>query len=330
MSKALITGGAGFIGSHLAFRLLEAGYAVDLADDFSRGMRDETVASMEAAGAVRTLTVDLTRPHALTDFDRDYRLVVHLAAIVGVANVLARPYAVLRDNVAMLANVIELAQRQSDLARFMFPSTSEVYAGTLQHFSLPVPTPESTPLAVTDLAQPRTSYMLSKIYGEAMTRHAEIPFTIFRPHNVYGPRMGLSHVIPELLQRAHETDDGGSLEVFSVDHRRTFCYVDDAIELLVRAVEEESCSGETLNLGAPGPEVSIGEVADLVVRTVGKRLAIAARPATPGSPLRRCPDMTRTMELTGFRPQVDLETGIERTYAWYRTHLFDRPRVTAG
>jgi len=74
---------------------------------------------------------------------------------------------------------------------------------------------------VPDLSRPRTSYMLSKLYGEALCRHSGIPFTILRPHNVYGPRMGLSHVVPELIERAHGARDSDLLEVFSIGHRRT-------------------------------------------------------------------------------------------------------------
>ena len=72
--------------------------------------------------------------------------------------------------------------------------------------------------------------MLSKIYGEALVHQSGLPFTIVRPHNFYGPRMGLSHVVPQLLQRIHEAADGDELVVYSIDHQRTFCFIDDAVE----------------------------------------------------------------------------------------------------
>ena len=120
---------------------------------------------------------------------------------IGVTHVMEKPYSVLYDNIRMLGNIIDLARRQSNLLKFFYASTSEIYAGTLKHFNLSIPTPEETPLAITDLSHPRTSYMLSKIYGEAMCQQASIPFTIFRPHNIYGPRMGMAHVIPEQLRK---------------------------------------------------------------------------------------------------------------------------------
>ena len=120
---------------------------------------------------------DLLRPDALADLADDYTHVIHLAAILGVQNVLEQPYATLRDNVHLLEAALALAARQSRLERLVFASTSEVYAGSLELMDMPIPTPESTPLALPRLEQPRTSYMLSKIYGEAMVRHSGLPFT---------------------------------------------------------------------------------------------------------------------------------------------------------
>jgi UDP-glucose 4-epimerase len=326
VTRILITGGAGFIGLHLARRLVAAGCDVDLVDDFSRGVRDADLAALKAVGRVRVIQRDLRVPNALNDLGDAYQYVFHLAAIVGVARVVGQPYAVLADSVTMMQSAIAAARRQTAFERLVFLSTSEVYAGTLAHFSLPFPTPESTPLAVGPLAEPRTTYMLSKIYGEAMCQHADLPFTILRPHNVYGPRMGLAHVIPELLQRADAASPGDPLEVASVDHRRTFCYVDDAVEMMWSAACSPDCAGETLNVGVDEPEVLIGELAELVVDTVGKPLEIVALPATPGSPARRRPDVARTRALTGVGPQVELPDGLRRTYAWYRGNVFE-PRT---
>jgi len=327
LTRALITGGAGFIGLHLARRLVELGVDVDLVDDFSRGPEDAELDSLRARPGVRMIRRDLRVADALDDLGADFAYVFHLAAIVGVRRVVRQPYAVLDDNVAMLRAAVSLARRQTALERLVFVSTSEVYAGTLASSTLAFPTPEATPLTVAALTEPRSAYMLSKIYGEAMCHHAAVPFTIVRPHNVYGPRMGLAHVIPELLQRAHAAAPGESLEVASMDHRRTFCFVDDAVEMLWRAASSPGCRNATLNLGADRPEVSIGELARLIVETVDKPLEIVGLPATAGSPARRCPDTSRMTALTGYTAQVDLATGVARTYDWYRRCLFDREQA---
>jgi UDP-glucose 4-epimerase len=293
--------------------MVARGDAVDLLDSFARARLDEDLVELEASPSVRLLRLDLLEAGCLDRLDRDYERVVHLAAVVGVAHVLGAPLRTVRDNVAMTNHVLEWARGLPRLERLLFASTSEVYAGTLDTFGWTIPTPEDVPLTVTDVADPRSAYAISKLYGEALCQHSGIPFTIVRPHNVYGPRMGLSHVIPELLERAHHSPGDGRLEVYSVDHRRTFCFIDDAVEIIMRALDSPECAGETLNVGCAGPEVSIGELAALVIDTVGKPLTVRALPSTPGSPRRRCPDMTRTARLTRWSAQTGLRDGLRRT-----------------
>ena len=295
---------------------------MDLLDDFSRGVQDEALAALADDGA-RLWTADLGDRGALDGLPDTYSHVFHFAAILGVARVADRPYAVLRDNVVMLDNAIALATRLPGLRRLVFASTSEVYAGTLERYGLPFPTPESTPLTLPDLDRPRTAYMLSKIYGEMLCRHAGIPFTIVRPHNVYGPRMGLAHVVPELLQRAHAAPDGGELIVFSPEHRRAFCYVDDAVRSIARLAETPRAEGAVFNIGNAAAEASIGELARIVVETVGRRLRVIPGADTPGSPSRRVPDTRAAEAAAGIEPRVPLREGVERTYRWYREHVFD-------
>ena len=111
--------------------------------------------------------------------------------------------------------------------------------------------------------------------------------------------------------------------MFSVDHKRTFCFIDDGIEMIVRAALSPACLGETLNAGRGAPEIEVGELARIVIDTVGKRLTVAPRPATPGSPVRRCPEMKKMEELTGYSAQTTVEEGVRRTYDWYRPMVFD-------
>ena len=329
MIRALVTGGAGFLGFALGTHLHDRGAEVHLLDDFSRGSRDPALERFAKEPRTRVLTGDLRDPASLASLDRDYTHVYHMAAIIGVANVLQRPDAVLRENVAMHSHMLDFARTLPGLQRFLFPSTSEVYAGTLRYFDLPIPTPESVPLAITDLTEARTSYMLSKIYGEAMCHHSGLPFTIIRPHNVYGPRMGLQHVVPELLQRAYRAEPGGELQVFSVDHTRTFCYVDDAVELTRRLAEAPAGLGSTFNVGTATRELTIREVAETILRVVGKPLTIVPGPTTAGSPSRRAPDMTHAVNASGFDPKIEFEDGVRRTFAWYKREVFDAAPVGA-
>ncbi len=321
--KVLVTGGAGFIGFHLARALAADGFQVDLIDNLGRGVRDAELEALLAGGNTRLLTIDLCDPAAVRSLDDDYRHIYHLAAIIGVVHVLERPYDVLRDNTLMLANVIDLGRRQKALERLLFTSTSEVYAGSVAQLDLPIPTPETAVIALPALDQARTSYMLSKLYGEAMCLQSGLPVSIVRPHNVYGPRMGMVHVVPELLLKAYGTKDGGELPVASVHHSRAFCYVDDAVTMIRALVSAPEGADKVVNLGKQDEEISIGTLAKTIVETVGRKLTVKAMDVTLGSPSRRCPDMSSMKDLTGIVARVGLTEGVAKTFAWYRINVFD-------
>ena len=327
--RILITGGAGFIGFHLARHLKSAGHEVGLADNHVRGVRDPEFLELMSDNQISSTEVNLLDLGETMTLGEGFDAIFHLAAIIGVRHVQERPYDVLVHNTRMLENVISLAQSQQPSCRLLFASTSEIYAGTLKTFGLPIPTSEDAALTVTPLDLPRTSYMLSKIMGEAMVQHSGVPFTIFRPHNIYGPRMGLAHVIPEQLKKAFDASPGDVIPVFSPEHKRAFCFVDDAVEMLARMAFNDTCRGATLNLGAETPEVSIRELAQMCVGISGKKLTLNECPPTPGSPARRAPDMRTTAKLLDYEAKVSLRDGIKRTWIWYRENVFEAGGLTA-
>jgi len=325
--KILITGGAGFIGYHLTRKLAEEGHKVVIVDDFSRGVGDSFLKELQQLYDVELKTVNMLDKTVVDELESDYDYIYHLAAIIGVQNVLNRSYDVLSNNVILTINAINIARKQNHLNRILFASTSEVYAGTLNYFGLDFPTSEDTPLTVSDLKHPRTSYMLSKIYGEALIRQSNVPYTIFRPHNFYGPRMGMSHVIPELLRKAYHDDNDGKLQVYSADHKRTFCYIDDAIELITRLAICEEAIGQEFNIGNEKPEVTMREIGEIVIDLLGSKLEIEALPPSPGSPERRCPSMNKTIFYSKYEPQISLKDGIKKTFDWYKKYIFEGKEI---
>ena len=328
--KILITGAAGFMGLHLARRLLKDGYKVDLVDNLARGVHDiELQGVLDHWSTANFFNIDCLNSSNTQQLSNDYSYIFNMAAIIGVEHVMKRPYRVIVDNLNLLDNLIEVARRQKNLRRFFYPSTSEVTAGTLEYFELPIPTPEDVHLAITDLKRPRTSYMLSKIAGECLCHYSDIPYTIFRPHNVYGPRMGLAHVVPGQLEKAFNAKDGETVLVASIDQTRSFCYVDDAIEQLIRMMNTPLALGETLNLGTEKPEATILEVAKLCHSAVGRKVIIQEEASPSGSPKRRGPDMSHAFHITGYESQVSLEEGIQRTYKWYLDNIFSGQMLSA-
>jgi nucleoside-diphosphate-sugar epimerase len=328
LKKVLITGGAGFIGYHLAIKLLEDDYQIDLLDNFSRGVNDAHLVKLAKNERINCINFDLSQSGKISQLDQDYSYVYHLAAVIGVQHVLKAPYEVLTKNFILLQNALEISRQQKKLERFVFASTSEVYAGTLNHYGLKFPTPETTPLTISNLQQARTSYMLSKIYGEAMCQHSELPVTIIRPHNFYGPRMGLSHVIPELMKKAIRSDNG-LVDVYSVKHKRTFCYIGDAVEIIQLLAESVNTIGKVFNVGNDDEEITMGELAKKVIDLTGKDVAINPMPATPGSPERRCPSITKLKEAISYVKQYPLEKGLQETFDWYNINVFSGQVISA-
>ncbi|HET7344104.1 MAG TPA: NAD-dependent epimerase/dehydratase family protein [Methylomirabilota bacterium] len=318
MARILVLGAAGFIGCHLATRLADEGQALTLVDDFSRGRADAALQALRARPGVNFLEADLTAPGALAALPRAWDQVYMLAAVVGVRNVERDPARVVRTNLVALLNVLDWLPGQGET--LFFASTSETYAGSVARRLAPVPTAEDVPLLVEDVAAPRAAYAISKLAGEAAVIHAGrargLRHVIGRFHNVYGPRMGADHVIPELSLRAIRRED--PFRVYGPEQRRAFCHVSDAVEAMLRLVATDAAAGQIVNIGNDAEETVIDDLAALVLRRAGHRPAIERMPAPAGSVARRCPDLTRLRALTGFAPKTTLESGVAETFDWYR------------
>jgi nucleoside-diphosphate-sugar epimerase len=324
MKTVLISGGAGFIGLSLARAFAADGATVHVLDNLSRGKNDAELAAFHAQPATELIQLDLAAESTTDKLTTDYDAILHFAAIVGVANVMDRPYETLTLNVALTREVLRLARRQKNLRVFVFASTSEVYAGSLSAGLLQFPTREDSVIALAPLTSARTSYMLSKLYGEAMVCQAGVPYIIVRPHNIYGPRMGTEHVVPELMKRMRAGKPGADMRIYSPRHTRTFCYIDDVVELIKRLTKSHQAIGNVWNVGTEAPEYSILEVAEIVRRTLGADVNLVLGDETAGSPVRRCPSMARTNALTGYDQRVSLEDGVGRAWRWYAEHFFSR------
>ncbi len=314
MIKVLVIGGGGFIGFHTSNFLISNGFEVDIIDNFSRGTKDKSILKLAKSKQLNIIDSDISDIN-LDNISKEYDYIYHFAAIVGVDNVLSRPYDVLVKNFILLEKAIEIGQIQKDLKRFLFTSTSEVYAQTLKNFGLEFPTPESTPLTVGSPFEKRTTYLLSKIYGEAMCNFSDIPFTIFRPHNFYGPRMGNSHVIPQLINKIYQASD--KIDIYTPLHTRTFCYIDDAIQIMTRLAELNSTNKGYFNIGNEKNEISMLDLANIIMKIMNKKLEINILTESNSSPERRCPSMEKTNAHIEYEMAISLKKGVENCYKWY-------------
>ena len=301
--KVLILGGAGFIGSHLRMRLLEDGHDVTVADDLSRGK-----------GHVAH-RVDLTEPDAWDRLPRDADHVYMLAGVVGVANVEHEPLRAIQVNAQTVLRLLDWLPRET---RAFFASTSEVYAGSVMAGIAPVPTPERVPLSVPDITNPRFTYAASKILGECAVLHSGANAVIGRFHNVYGPRMGMDHAVPAVGMRLleHARSERRIVDIYGRDQRRAFCYIDDAVDAMVRLMTTDYRG--VVNIGNDREEITVEELAGELAAALDMDEAFIRRlPAPEGSVERRCPDLTLLRKLTEYEPRVPLEDGLKRTMDWY-------------
>jgi UDP-glucose 4-epimerase len=335
--RALVTGGAGFIGSHLGERLLSRGDEVTVIDDLSTGRRENLPPPHPR---LRFIQADLKDAlHALGAGER-FHEIYHLAAAVGVDLVLRDPYHAIRVNIEQTQAVLDFALRaapDAGPASILVASSSEVYGKGVRE---PFAEDDDIVLGPTTLA--RWSYAHSKAIDEhlalACARDRGLPAVVVRFFNTVGPRQvgRYGMVLPRFVQAAIR---GRPLEVFGDGTQtRCFCDVRDVVDALPRLLDDESCRGRVFNLGSDRP-IRILDLARLVIRVTGSsseiRLVPYDRAYPPGfEDLRaRRPDLTRIRQAIGFEPRISLEQTILDVAAWLEaegTPASTRERVPAG
>ena len=308
--RILITGGAGFLGSHLTDRFLSEGYEVLVLDNLITGSLDN-VQQHFGNPQFQFIKHDVTNHiHVVGPLDA----VLHFASPASPKDFPTIPIPILKVNSLGTHNALGLALAKG--ARFLLASTSEVYGDPLIH-----PQPETywgkvTPIGV------RGVYDESKRFAEALTmayhRAHGLDTRIVRIFNTYGPRMRLDdgRVIPNYVNQALH---GQPLTVYGDGSQtRSFCYVDDEVEGFYRLLL--SSENDPVNIGNTD-ETTMLELAEVVNRLTGNQAGIVFKPLPQDDPKVRQPDITRAHAILGWESSVGLEQGLERTIAWFRSHI---------
>jgi dTDP-glucose 4,6-dehydratase len=311
MGRIVITGGAGFIGSHLAERLLGAGHEVIVLDNLSTG-HARNIAHLLGDPRFRFIDHDVT---GYIDVDGPVDTIFHLASLPSPVDYLRKPIQTLKVGALGTHKTLGLARAKG--ARFLLASTSEVYGDPLVH-----PQPESYWGNVNPVG-PRGVYDESKRFAEAMTmayhRYHGVATRICRIFNTYGPRMRADdgRVVTNFIAQALRGED---LTVYDDGSRtRSFCYVSDLVEGILRLVESDAVG--PVNLGNPR-EMTILAFARLIKDLTGSSseivFVIPLDERTKDDPNTRQPDITRAREHLGWEPKVPLEDGLRATIDYFR------------
>jgi len=305
--RHLISGAAGFIGSHLCDHLLAAGHDVVALDNFITGSPGN-IGHLDRHPRFHFEECDVTVPLKTAGrFDG----VWHLASLASPKHYLARPVETLESGSTGTRNMLEIALR--DGARFLLTSTSECYGDPLEHPQAETYWGNVNPVGL------RSCYDESKRYAEAMTmayhRTYGLRSNIARIFNTYGPRMALDdgRVVPAFLDQALQ---GKPLTVFGDGSQtRSFCYVSDMVEGLVRLAASEE--RDPVNLGNPS-ELTILEFAARIQQMLGSKLPIILQPLPSDDPRKRRPDISKAKRVLGWEPKVSLEDGLRETVAYFK------------
>ncbi len=321
-SRVLVTGGAGFIGSHLVDVLLDRGCSVTVLDNFATGKK-ENLSSHLGAEKLKLVRGDVCNPRAVNRALESCDVIFHMAAVVGVKQYVEDPLKVIWVNVFGTHNVLEAARRW-DVDRVVFASTSEVYGRNPD-----VPLKEDADRVLGPTGVDRWSYATSKAIDEhacfAYHRLHGLRVTVIRYFNAYGPKQECSAYGSVVSRFVAQALMGKPLTVFG-DGRQTRCftYISDIVDGTMLAAESEGAVGDVFNLGRED-ETSVLELAQSVIMMAarGKELGLRMVPYKEfygpwyEDVRRRVPDIGKARKVLGYEPQVELGEGLGRTIEWY-------------
>lgn len=308
--RYLVTGGAGFVGSHLSERLLELGCEVVVVDNFITG-RKSNVKHLLGNPKFTLLEKDIIEPLELSG---GLAGIFHMASPASPVDYMKYPIETLRVGAFGSDNILNLARQKR--CPILVASTSEIYGDPLEH-----PQRESYWGNVHTIG-PRGCYDESKRYLEAITmayhRVYQVPTRIIRIFNTYGPRMRTDdgRVVPNFCMQALANED---ITVYGKGQQtRSFCYVSDLVEGILRVIQCDHV--EPINLGNPN-ETSIYEFAERIIGMANTKSKIVYRPLPQDDPKTRCPDITKAKTLLDWTPKVDLDSGLKLTFDYFKSTL---------
>lgn len=310
MEKVLVTGADGFIGSHLTEMLVAKGYKVKALSYYNSFNNWGWLEDINCKKEIEVLTGDIRDPHYCNHITKDVDIVFHLGALIAIPYSYVAPSSYVDTNITGTLNICQAAL-QNGCKRVLHTSTSEVYGTALY-----VPINEKHPL------QPQSPYSASKIGADAMAfsfyNAFQLPVTIVRPFNTYGPRQSARAVIPTIITQI--ANGMKEIKLGDVTPTRDFNFVLDTCRGFLEIAESENTIGETINIGS-NFEISVGDTLNMIKEIMGSEVKFITdnqRVRPEKSEVHRlwC-DNTKIKTLTGFEPKYNLREGLTQTIEWF-------------
>lgn len=308
--KILVTGADGFIGSHLTEMLVKRGARVKALSYYNSFNYWGWLDDLGCLSDIEVLSGDVRDPHYCKSITKDINIVFHLAALIAIPYSYVAPDCYVDTNIRGTLNICQSAL-ENGCERIIHTSSSEVY-GTARY----VPIDEKHPL------QPQSPYSATKIGADsmAMSFHDafDLPVTIARPFNTYGPRQSARAIIPTIIIQIANGSD--KLQLGNLTPTRDFNYVEDTCRGLIALAESDGAIGEVVNIGS-NHEISMGDMANLIKGLMNSNIEILQqkerlRPEK-SEVFRLCCDNTKIRNLTGFEPEYAIEEGLKKTIEWF-------------
>ena len=301
----LITGGQGFIGKAISLSLLDQGNKVIILDNNFRKKK-----FFLKHKNLQLIDGDIRNIIHLNKIKNKIDSVVHLAAINGTRNFYEKPNLVLEVGIKGIINIIDFCKIKK-IKEIFLASSSEVYQNAPIY-----PTDEKVRLIIPDPHNPRFSYSSTKIISEILILNSDIfkKAVIFRPHNIYGPDMGLKHVIPELIIKTIKEKKFLDIQG-NGKNKRSFCYIEDFVDAF-NIIIKKGKHKEIYNIGNT-EEVKISHLSKLIISLLNKDLKIKLSTKSFYNAMRRLPDIKKINKL-GYKPKINLKKGLKETIDWYK------------
>jgi len=314
MSRILITGGYGFLGSAIGEKLVDEGHNLTLIDVAFNETKPGYYTRLNENTSVRKIQADVRNLDEIIDHFNEVEYCIHCAAALGVNEVITNPKETLNINIRGTENVIKAFNDRGSPKRFVFFSTSEIFGENAFRVT------EDGDVFFRNINHPRWSYAISKLIGEHITlgynRSDKLPVSIVRPFNIYGPKRLGDHAVKSFILNALKNEP---MIVYSDGSQiRSWCYVDDFARAVRNLLFIPQAEGSIFNIGNPAGTITIHSLAKLIKRlTNSESEIIFMKPNIIDIDI-RVPDIEKSRRILNFEPEISIEEGISNTIDWYK------------